>query len=74
MTTGLTYLPSEQDPDRFLTLRDERGATSNVERDFPAARETSVWIAKPGENDGHGVSLTPDDRLKLAAFLLRGLA
>ncbi len=73
MTTYLNAV-SEQDPDRFLTVRDERGASINVERDFLVAGETHLWIARPGENDGHGVFLTPDDRLKLATFLLRGLS
>ncbi|MFB6392575.1 hypothetical protein [Polymorphospora lycopeni] len=58
--------------DDGLTIRDDRGASLVVER-FDRHR-MGAWIARPGESDGHTVWLSPDDRRRLAAYLLDGAA
>ena len=56
--------------DDGLTIRDSRGASLVVER--WDGGELQVWIAPPGDCDGPSVQLTPDDRRRVAAYLLDG--
>lgn len=58
--------------DDGLTIRDERGASLVVERWDDGG--IAIWIAPPGDYDGPSVRLSVDDRRRVAAYLLAGLA
>ncbi|MEU3452110.1 hypothetical protein ABZ671_00505 [Micromonospora sp. NPDC006766] len=56
--------------DRYLTVRDGRGASLVLERDDDGS--LSAWIAPPGGNDGPSVFLDKETRAQVAAFLTEG--
>ena len=58
--------------DDGLTVRDERGASLVVERWNEG--QILAWIAPPGQDDGPAVQLSPEDRRRVAAYLLDGLS
>lgn len=63
--------PSEERPDDFLPVTDDRGAAINFERAEDGV--VTVWIAPPGENDGYPAYLGENARRQVADYL-RGAA
>ena len=55
-----------------LTISDQSGATLNVERTDDGT--LSAWIAPPGGNDGHSVSLDGPDLTALVAYVSAGVS